>query len=385
MMSNQSSAHFYSDLPAYDVPVNALFSDLSRFSPVPDDWFMVVTDVKNSTGAIKRGLHQEVNLIATGGIITALNLARKHKLTIPFFFGGDGASLLVPPEMIVELMKALAEHRQNTNRNFGLVLRVGHFPVANANGGRVPLMISKVVRSREYHTPVIIGDALHLAEKQLKLADVQDDFISPEQEGVLDLSGMECRWDAVAPPKPGYEVLCLLVVACDQEQQPVVYQKVLDKVDEIYGMLPQRNPISVQKLQLKASFDRIRTETIVKLGRVVPGPLLRNWLTTLLGHWYINYNKTGRRYARQLVELSDTLVLDGKINTVISGTADQRNRLLAFLREMESNQEITYGWYASNESIVSCYVRERQDQHIHFVDGAQGGYTRAAGMLKSKI
>ncbi|MFT5165733.1 MAG: hypothetical protein ACI8P3_000961, partial [Saprospiraceae bacterium] len=39
----------------------------------------------------------------------------------------------------------------------------------------------------------------------------------------------------------------------------------------------------------------------------------------------------------------------------------------------------------SQESVMSCYVRNRDDQHIHFVDGSQGGYTQAAIMLKKKL
>jgi hypothetical protein len=47
--------------------------------------------------------------------------------------------------------------------------------------------------------------------------------------------------------------------------------------------------------------------------------------------------------------------------------------------------EIIYGLHISNASIMSCYVREKDDLHIHFVDGSEGGYTNAAIMLKSKI
>ena len=34
---------------------------------------------------------------------------------------------------------------------------------------------------------------------------------------------------------------------------------------------------------------------------------------------------------------------------------------------------------------MSCYVRNMNDKHVHFVDGAEGGYTKAAGVLKKKI
>ena len=62
----------------------------------------------------------------------------------------------------------------------------------------------------------------------------------------------------------------------------------------------------------------------------------------------------------------------------------QREKLQAALNQMEQNGEINYGLYVSRESVMSCYVRNLNEEHIHFVDGAEGGYTKAAGMLKRK-
>ena len=90
-------------------------------------------------------------------------------------------------------------------------------------------------------------------------------------------------------------------------------------------------------------------------------------------------------YLTNLVEMSDTLVIDGKINTVISGTSKQREQLEAALNEIEMNGEILYGLYVSKESVMSCYVRNMNDRHVHFIDGAEGGYTKAATILKKKI
>ncbi len=83
--------------------------------------------------------------------------------------------------------------------------------------------------------------------------------------------------------------------------------------------------------------------------------------------------------------MTDTLVLDGRINTVISGLSKQHNELEEFLTGLENSGEITFGMYRSKDSIMSCYVRDRKDQHIHFVDGGDGGYTKAAGVLKKKF
>jgi hypothetical protein len=52
---------------------------------------------------------------------------------------------------------------------------------------------------------------------------------------------------------------------------------------------------------------------------------------------------------------------------------------------MEREGKITYGMNITHSSIMSCYVEDRRDKHIHFIDGTNGGYTKAALMYKSKI
>lgn len=121
-----------------------------------------------------------------------------------------------------------------------------------------------------------------------------------------------------------------------------------------------------------------------KLGGYRPLYLLQKLTTTLLGPIYFK-TKKGKTYLQQLVELSDTLVIDGRINTVISGTAAQRTELLAALDELEQAGLIWYGSFVSSESVLSCYVRNMHEKHIHFVDGSDGGYTRAAMVLKRKL
>lgn len=112
--------------------------------------------------------------------------------------------------------------------------------------------------------------------------------------------------------------------------------------------------------------------------------LVATWFKLFLGPLYFK-TKAGKTYLNQLVQLSDTLVIDGKISTVISGTTAQREQLEKELNLLEMQGEIVYGLYVSKESILSCYVRNRNEKHIHFVDGADGGYTRAAMVLKKKL
>jgi hypothetical protein len=155
-------------------------------------------------------------------------------------------------------------------------------------------------------------------------------------------------------------------------------------MDELYGPQDMRQPISVARLKLKTTFSRLGMEMRVQLGKIKWFELFRNWVVTFSWYIYFSTNK-GRTYLKSLVDMSDTLVIDGKINTLITGTIAQRTSLQKLLDEMENNGEIIYGMHISSASVMSCYVRNLEDDHIHFVDGSDGGYTQAAKMLKGKL
>lgn len=374
---------FYSRLPVNEISLSDLLTEEHLFYKVPDNWYVVITDVKKSTKAIEQGLHETVNLIATGSIVAVLNIAYKANITVPFFFGGDGATFIIPSSILASTLHALLIHQQNTKRNYDLTLRVGSVPVADIYKEAHALQVSKLRTSQLFSIPVLLGDGLTHAEKVIKGEDYMLSYLTEKKEE-LDLTGMQCRWDKIKPPQNYDEVVSLLVTARDSEKQAAAFKKVIDKLDEIYGGQEKRKPISVPMLKLKATLEKIKQEMRVKFGGFRPTYLLHKWITTLLGYFYFR-TKQGKKYLLQLVDMSDTLVIDGKINTVISGTSSQREKLQSALNDLENHGHIIYGLYVSKESVMSCYVRNMNESHIHFVDGAEGGYTKAAGMLKRKF
>lgn len=383
-MSAKKNDLFYSRLPVNEIPLSDLLTEEHLFFRVPENWYVVITDVKNSTIAIQQGLHETINLVATGSIVAILNIAYKADLTVPFFFGGDGATFIIPPSIFDASIHALLLHRKNIKTTFNLELRVGHISVAEIYEQQEQLNISKLRTSSLFAIPVVLGNGLTYAEKKIKGPDYMfaETPISQEEP---DLSGMQCRWDRIKPPEDDFEVVSLLVIARDGVKQSQAFKKVIDKLDDIYGGLQKRKPISVNKLKLKGTLAKIGMEMRTRLGRFNTFYLLTNWVKSSLGYFYFK-TKKGMVYLTNLVEMSDTLVIDGKINTVISGTSKQREQLEAALDKIEMNGEILYGLYVSKESVMSCYVRNmNDDRHVHFIDGAEGGYTKAASILKKKI
>ena len=379
-MSAQNDEMFYSQLPANEIALSELLEEAHLFYKVPESWHVLMTDIKNSTQAIARGMHETINLLATGSIIAVLNIAFRHKVTIPFFFGGDGATLIVPPDILEPAIKALQVHQQNSRLNFDIEMRVGQLPVKNIYLEGHNLVISKLRTSRLFSIPVLLGDGLAYAEKIIKGSKYK---LEDKGKGELDLSGMQCRWDKIKPPQNYDEVVSLLVVAGEGVSQAEAFKKVVDKLDEIYGNPERRQPISIPMLKLKASVEKIGLEMKTRFAGSRPVYLIFNLVKTMLGFLYFK-TKKGKQYLQELVALSDTLVIDGKINTVIAGTAIQRKLLEAELKKLEQQRIILYGLFVSKESVMSCYVRNLNEEHIHFVDGAGGGYTMAAGMLKQK-
>jgi hypothetical protein len=74
-MHASPSLHFYSLLKTHRVSAAELFAQTEPFVSVPPDWHVVVTDVKGSTALVAAGHHHEINLVATGSVIAALNIA----------------------------------------------------------------------------------------------------------------------------------------------------------------------------------------------------------------------------------------------------------------------------------------------------------------------
>ncbi|XMO85523.1 DUF3095 family protein [Algibacter sp. AS12] len=375
---------FYTNLTNYKEPVTKLLSKPELFKQIPNNWSIVITDIKGSTASVQKGLSELVNLIATGSIVAALNIAKKQSIDIPFFFGGDGATLLIPPVLLHDIMEALILHQENIKKEFDIYLRVGHVPISQVYKNNQELKITKASINKLLTIPVVLGNGLHFAENLIKSKDAVVDNLN-KQTDVLDLDGMECRWNKIPPPENSNEVVSLLISATNEPDQAPIFKSILEKTDELYGPLKNRNPISVPKLKLNFNYKKIKTELKASNKKFGVRNFLKVWITGLIGNFYYLPNKTGRKYLKELTQLSDILVIDGRINMVISGTSKQRKLLTTFLDGLEKNKSIVYGIHVSNRSIMSCYVQNRNAKHIHFVDGGSSGYTRAAKVIKRKL
>lgn len=386
-LSTLSSQHFYRDLKALSLPIAEVFHE-KYFCDVPPDWCVIIADIQNSSAAVADGRHNDVNLVAAGSLIASINIAKQNDVEIPFFFGGDGGVVLVPGNLADEVVTALLLHNENSLKNFGLGMHIGSLSVNDIVQHGAGVKIAKIELGQSFNKAVLIGNGLKFAEQQIKGASrtARSETISTS---VLNMAGLECRWDKIKPPEEENEIVCYLIEARDEAAQTDVYREVLQKIDEIYGSVSSRSPLSVNRLKLLLNLKKIRREMMARFGRWKIRYYLNVLLENFLGLFYFGFNMrigkmSGHDYLTQLIVNADTLTIDGRINTIISGKTEKRKQLLAYLTQKESEGRLSFGHHISRESVMTCYIENLNARHIHFVDGSDGGYTEAAKELKAK-
>ena len=197
--------------------------EMENYAKVPDDWLIVLTDIQGSTQAISAGKYREVNSVGVASIIAVINAVKP--ISIPFIFGGDGATLCVPSSKKEAVKNAILGAKRLALEQFGLSLRVGMVPVADVRRGGYEVFVGKHQVSQAYTQAVFRGGGASYAEKLLK-APENDHYrfeLSEVGEETADFSGFECRWQDV-PSRHG-EILSLILTT--QEAHT-------GKLDEIY-------------------------------------------------------------------------------------------------------------------------------------------------------
>ncbi|MDT0295106.1 DUF3095 family protein [Mesonia ostreae] len=378
--------NYYSKLKKSKKALVDLLTDDSYFTAVPETWHVVVVDIQNSTDAVATGKHHQINLTATGAIISVLNTIRKGKETveIPYFFGGDGATFIIPDFLLEKVTRVLDNFSLHIKTNTGLLLRVGTISVKKLMKENCSLKLAKHSLTKQLTIPIVLGNGLKSAEEIIKDTFVENNFKKFEED-LLNLRGMECRWNQIKPSDTKNKVLCLLLDAVHEDEQGAVYKEVISKMNTLFGTFKNRQPIKSTHLKLNYSISNIWEEMKISLVRKDWMYLLKNWFSTLIGTFYLNLTRDGKQYLKQISQLSHTFMLDGMINTIFTADQNKIDLFINFLDNLENENKIVYGLHTTHASVMSCYVLDRKTKHSHFVDGTEGGYTSAAKMLKMKL
>ncbi|UNU25519.1 DUF3095 domain-containing protein [Microcoleus vaginatus] len=387
-----NSENFYSELRLLDNFID--ITDLRNFVDVPDDWYIIVTDIRGSTKAIEAGRYKEVNLLGASSIAAVLNIA--GKIEIPFVFGGDGATLLMGPSLLPAAQKVLLVTQQMAKTEFDMDLRVGAVPIKVVVAANYPVKIAKFKVSENYSQAVFMGGGLTRATELIKDAP-GGNIYSIKNNGIsetADFSGLECRWQDI-PSKYGEIVTLLVMVRADLGQQNHQrYRNILEKIESIYGQEDCLNPINGKNLNLTLNSKKLIKEIQVKAYKASwfyrQRDLSKIQLETALGSLLMNLKvKTEELdwgvYKDIAIAATDYRKFDDMLRMVISGNGWQRKKLTAYLENNYREGELVYGLHVADRALMTCLVFERNGRQVHFIDGADGGYTLAAKDMKQRM
>lgn len=380
-----ANERFYQDLPSV-TSINAI-TDPTIYHDMPADWLIVITDVQGSTQAIEAGKYKEVNGIAAANICALLNNLPRD-VDLPFVFGGDGATIVIPPDVAQQARASLIATQRLAREQFGLALRIGMVPIADVLAEGYRVRVAKLKYSDNFYQAVFTGGGLACAEKLIKAADtaaryaIQDDGA----DYAADFSGYECRWNEI--PSQYDETVSLLVQAMgrDEADHRRIYAEVLQAIERIYGNEAARNPLAIERMRPSLNVADYSVETRIHSRSARLGDRLRLMLWSVGGWLLWAYkDKIWERYKRVVVEATDREKFDDMLRMIIAGTVAQRDALTQALEAKRQRGELVYGIHTAKHALMTCLVFDRFGKQVHFVDGANGGYALAARQLKAQL
>ncbi len=337
-----------------------------------------------STAAIEQGRYRAVNLAGAAAIAAIRNALTG--IEIPFVFGGDGSSLLIPPEHRGTVEVILAATVAWARDGLGLTLRAALVPVAAVRAAGHDLRVARYAASADVSYAMIMGGGLAWAEAAMKAGT---HAIAAGSDGVPpDLTGLSCRFAPVT--SRGRLVLSLIVLPgceADPARLRAVLADVLAAVDAMPEMgrpLPvagpgMRPPWSGLAEDAKAAGPLLGSDALRYLrllaGRSVSCAVFR--LGLQIGRF------SPRLYRRQLTANADFRKYDDGLRLTVACPPETADAIERRLMQAQAEGVVTYGLHRQEAAVVTCITPlPTQADHLHFVDGAGGGYARAAQDLK---
>lgn len=376
----QTTSHFYENLSRVDD-----FDQLARpscFKPLPENWLICCTDIVDSRGLIAQGKYRTVNMIAAA-VITAMLNALSHR-AFPYVFAGDGASFAVPREFEHQARETLARLRAWVDREFAISLRAALIPVKWIRDEGYDVTVARYAVGPEADYAMFNGGGLAWAEQQMKLGGFE---VPPASNAVPpDLTGLSCRWNNIQS-KNG-TILSLLVLPQDHTQHrefAAIADEVLSlaaKLDRHGHPVPEDGPdlaLPARGFRNEARLTRQGKPTLWATAQLIVVNMLV-WGVFALGLKPGGFDPV--HYRRILSRNADFRKFDDGLKMTLDCSPEIRDQLLTRLNQAQADGIIRFGYHEQASAVMTCIVPSSfTDDHIHFVDGAAGGYAEAARHL----
>jgi hypothetical protein len=378
-MTNDADG-FYASTAVFDNFADAVKP--ASYRPLPDDWVVGFSDVVGSTKAIAEGRYKAVNMVGAGVVAGVANALGRRPF--PYVFGGDGASFAVSAADAAPAAEALKAMAVFAREELQIELRVAMIPVSAVRAAGRDVRVARFAASPHCSYAMFAGGGLSWFEAEAKRGVYA---LAPGAAGARpDLSGLSCRW-TIAPAAHG---VILSVIVMSRGEDPRFGPLVEEIVAMALGAADGGRPVTLASLGAGWPGQAIALETAATMA---PGRSRMKMRLAAAGKFALGliFNtfklKVGafdaRAYASDVAANADFRKFDDGLRMTLDCSAAFADTLEARLKAAEEFS--TYGAFRQSNALLTCFVPSINDRgHVHFVDGAGGGYTMAAKSMKAR-
>jgi DUF3095 family protein len=379
MTTFNGSDRFYGTIPVFRGFGRLM--DPALYVSLPSDWSIGVADIVESTRAIAQARYKAVNMAGAAVIASVTNALQGREF--PFVFGGDGASFAVAPDDLQRASEALAATALWVREDLGLEMRVALVPLAAIRAAGLDVRVARFGPSPNLSYAMFSGGGLAFAEAAMKRGEFAVPAAPPGAQP--DLSGLSCRFEEI-PAMRGLILSVLVLPAPGAE--PSAFRRLIEEIVALVERSPDSGrPVPPGGPPLRWPPAGVEFEARAQRG----GSLFRR-RAGVLAHTLFAYLvmrlgiKVGgfvpKIYVQQVVENSDFRKYDDGLRMILDCTPDLERTLS--LRLAAAAGIARYGLHRQDAAMMTCFTPSAlRADHVHFIDGARGGYASAATALKA--
>jgi len=376
------SSRFFADVPTFDRFDGVTNPD--NYRALPGDWYLAVADIVGSTAAIKAGRYKAVNM-AGASVISAILNALGHR-DVPFVFGGDGALVAVPAEVEAITREALAAVQVWVSEDLGLSLRAALVPMSAVREAGQEVKVAKFQVAPEVTYAMFTGGGASWAEAQMKAGHFAAAPAAPGSRP--DLTGLSCRWN---PIRSRHGTIASIIAVPLPEAPADAFAKLVDQILRLAGE-QERGGHPVPAEGLPFPWPPTGLEYEVRASAPPHRRLLRRLRILFEATVSIILERTGKTlmgldvqaYKADSATNSDFRKFDDGLKMTVDLDPKRLSRIEALLKSSAGAGVCRYGLHRQDEALMTCIVPSPfMRDHMHFIDGASGGYAMAAANLKA--
>ena len=381
--AHASDRSFYASLAVFDAFDRV--ADPALYRPLPDGWVVGNADIVKSTQAKAAGRAKAVNMAGAAVIAGVTNALAGED--IPYVFGGDGASFGVPSRLADAAGAALAAVASWSTHELELPMRCGMVPIAAIREAGLDVRVARYAASPDVRYAMFAGGGMRWADSEIKAGRYTLAPASPDARP--DLTGLSCNWEQV--PSTLGTILTVILVPRGRFDEPRFTELVarlnalLADAAQARCPLPEGGPPlrwPPTGLELLARVRRRPGESAPWLKAKLAVETLFNAVLMWTGWKAGNFDPA--RYRRELVANADFRGYDDGLRMTLDCTLVQADRIEKLLAGAKAQGVARVGTHREDAALMTCIapLPSRSD-HVHFIDGASGGYTLAAMQIKA--